>query len=294
MRSEINRRSLVMRSALATDEWSSLKLCGADMLCFDLEDGTAEEHKADARDAVIAFINEVALAMINATPKLYVRINSLSTLHGLEDLLALAKRPGKLTGLLIPKSESADEIALIANLLADAVCDIELIPLIETQVGVRNAAALAGSSPVVAALFLGSVDLSGELGSNMEWDALVRARTKLVEAASEHGLDCMDGPWLSRDDSAGLRTEAARVAAMGFTGKACYDVDQIEHIHAAFTPSVEQLQQAHAIIAAVASSVTGAARVEGRSVNKANVKRARGLLALAKRCGVDIDADTSK
>lgn len=294
MRLEINRRSLVMRSALATHEWSSLKLCRADMLCFDLEDGTAEEHKVSARDAVSTFINEVAVPTINAAPQLYVRINSLQTLHGLEDLLALAKRPGQLTGLLIPKSESADEIRLIANLLADVACDIELILLIETPLGVRNAAALAGSSPAVAALFLGSVDLSGELGSNMQWDALVRARSILVEAASEHGLDCIDGPWLSRDDLAGLRTEAARVAAMGFTGKACYDVEQIEHIHAAFTPSIEQLQQAHAIIAAVSSSMTGAARVEGRSVNKANAKAARRLLALAKRFGVNIDADASK
>ena len=162
----------------------------------------------------------------------------------------------------------------------------ELIPLIEDQAGVRNARAIASASERVSALFLGSVDLSGELRSNMGWDALLKARQCVVEAGSEFGLDCIDGPWLDADDLEGLQIELGRLAAMGFTGKASYDIQQIAAIHSAFTPSMDEVGLARRIIVAVTASDTGAARVDGKSVNKANAKAARRLLALAQRRGV--------
>ena len=150
----------------------------------------------------------------------------------------------------------------------------------------REAAAIAAASPLVSALFLGSVDLSGELGSDMGWDALARARSALVEAASAQGIDCIDGPWLQVDDPEGLEQETRRIAAMGFTGKASYDVEQLATIHEIFTPSAAQIDLARRVIAAVAESPSGAARVDGRSVNKANAKGAKRLLELARRRGV--------
>jgi len=272
-----------MRSALATSDWPALLASGPDMVCFDLEDGTAAAHKRQARDAVSAFLHTLVNAQASANTAVYVRINSPRTRAGIEDLLMIADSPSSLTGILIPKAESGTEVALVAQVLADAKRTMEIVPLVETQAGVHQAQAIAASDPAVSAIFLGSVDLSGELGSNTGWDALYGARSALVFAASQRGIDCIDGPWLDVDDTAGLELEAQRVADMGFTGKACYDSIQIDTIHAAFTPSSAAIKTAEAIVAAVSASATGAARVDGQSVNKANAKAAERVLALARR-----------
>ena len=212
------------------------------------------------------------------------RINSPHTLHGLRDLVAVAELSQPPEALLIPKVGNAEDLRLVADVLDDAHIDLELIPLIEDQAGVRNARAIASASERVSALFLGGVDLSGELRSNMGYGRIVE-RGSVVEAGSEFGLDCIDGPWLDADDLEGLQIELGRLAAMGFTGKASYDIQQIAAIHSAFTPSMDEVGLARRIIVAVTASDTGAARVDGKSVNKANAKAARGSGTCSKaRC----------
>ena len=182
--------------------------------------------------------------------------------------------------------EFAEDVTLVADVLHSAGKNIELIPLIESQAGVRNAAQIAAASPMVSALFLGAVDYSGELGSDMGWDALYRARAMLVEACSECRIDCIDGPWLDVDDMAGLRSELPRLARMGMTGKASYEPAQLPAIHAAFTPSEDEIDYAQRVIQAVQTSPTGGAKVDGKSVNKANAKGAERVLERARMRGV--------
>jgi citrate lyase beta subunit len=117
----------------------------------------------------------------------------------------------------------------------------------------------------------------------MGWDALALARGQLVAAAAEAGIECIDGPWLDADDLDGLAAELRRLAAMGFSGKCSYDAAQIPAIHAAFTPSADEIEHAQHVIAAIEASATGSARADGRAVNKANAKIAQRVLALAAR-----------
>lgn len=284
----INRRSLMVFSALAQQRWDEVMTLGADLICFDLEDGTAEDRKDEARELCLTqFESKLGAAATAPGPaRALLRINSPRTLHGIKDLAAVAQMDHPPHGLILPKVECAEDVSLVAEVLAENHAAIELIPLIESQVGVRNSRKIAGASNRVSALFLGSVDLSGELGSDMGWDALYRARSQLVEATSECGIDCIDGVWLDAHDHDGLQAELIRLAAMGFTGKASYDDVQLTLIHAAFTPSAEQIEFANRVIAAVASSETGGARVDGRSVNKANAKAAARVVELARRRGV--------
>jgi (S)-citramalyl-CoA lyase len=284
-----NRRSLLVYSALAVERWDEVMYLGADMVCFDLEDGTAAERKDEARELCLSYIErrQAPSASQQTTPTLsLLRINSPHTLAGLKDIVAVAQMSHPPDGIIIPKTATAHDVRLVSNVLTHSVQSIEIIPLIETQSGVRNCRAIAAASPTVSALFLGSVDLSGELDSDMGWDALYRARSQLVEAASECDLDSIDGPWLSVDDTQGLASELARLAPMGFTGKASYDPSQIAAIHSAFTPSAEAIDKAQRIIDAVAASASGGARVDGQSVNKANAKGAARLIARARRRGV--------
>ena len=96
----------------------------------------------------------------------------------------------------------------------------------------------------------------------------------------------MDGAFYDPTDEAGLLEELRRVASMGFTGKASYYPGQIPHIHAAFTPSAEAIEESRRILETAAADPIGNTRLDGRMVNAAIVKRARRLLAIAERRGV--------
>lgn len=277
-----NRRSLMVHPALAIEGWEEAMASGADIVCFDLEDGTAPERKDEARRACLpCFARSAPRAVLRS-----LRINSPRTADGLRDLLALLELEAPPDGILLPKVEEPEEVRWVRDLLLPRHPDLELIPLIETPKGARRAHEIARAAAEVSALFLGSVDYSGELGTGMGWDALAPVRGQLVAAAAEAGIDCIDGPWLDADDLDGCAAEAERVSALGFTGKASYDPQQIPLIHAAFTPSPAQIDHARRLITAVEASPTGSARVDGRSANKANAKAARRLLALAERRGV--------
>ena len=194
-------------SALAQQRWDEVMAMGADLVCFDLEDGTAMDRKDEARAQCLAQF-ESKLAAGTTEPrsaKALLRINSPRTLHGIKDLAAVAQMRHPPHGLVLPKIECATDVTLVAEVLAENNTEIELIPLIESQAGVRNAQQIAGATHTVTALFLGSVDLSGELGSDMGWDALYRARSQLVEATSEAGIDCIDGPWLDVENQNGYK-----------------------------------------------------------------------------------------
>ena len=92
----------------------------------------------------------------------------------------------------------------------------------------------------------------------------------------------MDGVWFAHHDENGLINEALRVAAMGFTGKASYDAQQVPLIHDAFAPTNEQIAWAERVVAAAASDELGTARVDGKMVNESIARRARQLLARRK------------
>lgn len=266
-----------MHPALAVERWDEAMGAGADMVCFDLEDGTAPQHKERARRACLPCFARPARALR------LLRINAPRTAHGLRDMLALLDIDSPPDGIVVPKVEAAQELRWVRDLLVARHPGLEFVALIETPRGARRAHAIARAAPEVSALFLGAVDYSGELGSDMGWDALALARGQLAAAAAEAGIDCIDGPWLDADDAAGLAAELRRLAAMGFTGKCSYDAAQIPAIHAAFTPSADAIAHARRVIAAVEASPTGSARVDGRAVNKANAKHAHRVLALAAR-----------
>src|SRR5258707_15382198 len=77
---------------------------GAEAVILDLEDAVAPAAKAEARDAVCAWLSSGGRA--------YVRINSAGTEWYDRDVVALTGSPG-LMGLVVPKAESAESLGII-------------------------------------------------------------------------------------------------------------------------------------------------------------------------------------
>ncbi len=233
--------SLLFVPGVRPERFAKALASPADMVCVDLEDAVPAEGKDAARAAAIAAIG----------PRLAIRINAVTTACGLADLLALAEAVALPPLILVPKVESAGEIAVIRGVLGD---EARIVPLVETPLGLRRAAKIA-TAPGVVAMMFGGGDMAGELGTALAWEPLLYARQALLMACAEAGVPAIDVPWIALDDSDGLADEARRAQTLGFQAKAAIHPAQIEAIHAAMRPSAALVAEARDALAAHAAPV---------------------------------------
>jgi citrate lyase beta subunit len=209
-------RSLLFVPGSRPDRFAKALASGADIVCVDLEDAVAPDAKVAAQEAALAFLAEAT----EGAPTRAVRMNALGTLQGLRDLAAIAAAAPRHGLLVIPKVEDAAEIRVAAAVLAEAGATLRILPLVETLRGVEAAHAIAASSPLMAGLILGGVDLAAELGVEPGGEGLDHARGRIVHAAHAAGIEAMDVPCLDVRDATVAAREAAAARRIGFTGKA--------------------------------------------------------------------------
>jgi citrate lyase beta subunit len=251
---------------------------GADAVIVDLEDAVPAAQKAAAREHAVSWLT----AERTADAARCLRVNALRTAAGLRDVLALVDAGAAPDHLVVPKAESADELALLDTVLTGLCTHTRLLPLIETARGLDAAAALA-AAPRVSGLALGGADLAADLGAEMSWEPLLWARARLVQAAATAGVAVVDVPHLALADAASLRDETERVRRLGFTGKLAIHPDQVAPIQAVFTPSAAEVERARRIVAAADAADGGVAVVDGRMVDAPVVRAAARIVALASR-----------
>ena len=244
---------------------------GVDGLIIDLEDAVP------ARDKDAARANAAAQLAVPRAPGVLqaVRINPPATRAGLRDLDALAGTGGRLDAVVVPKCESPAVLAMVASIFAEAGAAPAVIALVETGTGVAAIAEVV-RAPDLAAVALGAADLSADLGCAPAWETLAIARGLLVIHAAAARVPLIDSPFFDLADEAGLRAEAAASARLGFRSKAAIHPRHVAAINAAFAPSVDEIEWAHAVLA-VADD--GAGLVDGVMVDAAAARRARRILA---------------
>jgi len=215
-----------------------------------------------------------------------VRINSISTLHGLKDLQAILESLAPPPSLMIPKVKSAEEIQLLDTILSTAATQhIRFCVIIETNQGLERAADIARASDRIDSLILGGVDMSADLRCQKAWEPLLYARSRLVHAAAGAGIDLLDVPYLNLDDPEGLQREAQGCARLGFTGKASIHPNQLAIIHEAFTPTSEQIARAKKCVAAFEQSPSGLVVVDNELLELPVIRSMKRILAIAERVG---------
>ncbi len=273
------RRSLLFTPGLRTDRFAKALSGGADMVCIDLEDGVAPDFKSEARDKAIPALFD---SSIGGNAARAMRINPIKTQLGMRDMLALGDYGSAPPALLLPKIESAEDVRWVAELLDEAgYPETRLMVIIETGRALEAALDIAGASTRIDTLLFGAADLSAELGSSLDWEALHYARGRAVHAASSAGLDLIDVPSLDIKDEDGLRREAHLAQRMGFTGKAAIHPVQVAPINEVFSPSAETIDFARRVIAAYEASDAGVALLDGKVVEMPVVRAMRRALAIA-------------
>jgi citrate lyase subunit beta/citryl-CoA lyase len=254
----------------------------ADGLIIDLEDAVAAEAKEEARAIVAA-----ALAAGGyGGRELVLRVNPLDTPWGHADLAAAATLP--IDAVLLPKVESAERVRVSMSLL-DALGAPERLDvwcMIETPLGILEAAQIAAASPRLTVLVLGTSDLTKDLHAVATRDRLplITALGLAMLAARAHGLAILDGVHLDLSDEEGFALVCRQGRELGFDGKTLIHPTQIGPANAAFAPSAAEIEWSRRIIAAHAAAAAagkGVVLVDGKLIESLHVENARRLLGLA-------------
>jgi citrate lyase subunit beta/citryl-CoA lyase len=258
---------------------------GADALILDLEDAVATAKKAEAREAIAAF-----LARPDRRLPLFVRINPLDSGMADDDLAAVV--PARPDGIMVPKAEGAVTIADLDVRLSALGDDKALILPIATETprAIFALGSYGGVTPRLAGLTWGAEDLPAAIGATTSREADGRytapyemARSLTLFAAHAAGVPAIDTVFPAFRDLDGLAAYAGRAARDGFNGMMAIHPSQIPAINAAFTPSAEAVAEAQAVVAAFAENPgAGAISVNGRMLDAPHLKQARRVLEAAR------------
>jgi citrate lyase subunit beta / citryl-CoA lyase len=268
---------------------------GADAVVFDLEDSVPLAAKAEARELVAQAIDRAAAA--SAGPFVTVRVNAAAT-GLLDDDLAAIVRKG-LGAIFLSKAEKVEEIEHTARLL-DALerkqglegGTVEIIPMIESALGVYRCFEMARASPRVATTCIGTAqdgDLQTDLGSgwSSEGPELMYARSKvLLDTRAAGKAYPLDGVFSDLSDEEALVRDSRVSARLGYVGRTVIHPKQIAPVRRAYAVPREEVAYYTRVVqefeAVEKTGKAAAITVDGKLVDYAMYGRARRVLELAK------------
>ena len=253
-------------------DWiSKAETSKADGLVIDLEDSVPLSDKRKSRDELARH-----LSSSHISKPFFIRINSLKSQDGKEDISLFNIKNKNFLGLIIPKIENPIELSVLPE-------SLKLVLLIETALALENLSLLSEDKRVIG-LALGGADLSAELGSDMSWDAVLLARSMIILQASKYGLITIDSPFMQIEDINELAQESRKARSIGFNSKFAIHPKQAGVIKECFLPTKEDLEEAQKILKAFSKSKGGAISVDGKMIDEPIIKLMKKRLFLA---GID-------
>jgi len=260
----------------------------ADALILDLEDAVAPERKQEARGLVAEMLRAP-----RGRQRFFVRVNALDSGATLDDLAAVV--PARPDGIVLPKCTGGADARQLGYWL-DAFERAAGLQVGATQIlpiAVESAEALfaLGSFvgvPRLCGLTWGAEDLAASFGATASrgeggWHGPFRlARDLCLAAAAAAGVVAVDTVWTDIENLAGLEAEARAARRDGFGAKALIHPKHVEVTNAAFTPSPSEVEWAEKVTALLKDAPAGAARLDGRMVDKAHLRLAERILGSAR------------
>jgi len=282
----VNLRSLLFVPGDRPERMEKALGLGADALILDLEDSVAPPAKASARQAVASF-----LGGMRRTVKLFVRINPLDSSLVEDDLAAII--PAEPDGIVLPKAEGAESVqSLGRHLQRLGAPGIPILPIAtETPRAIFQLGSYATVSGQLCGLTWGAEDLPAAIGATTSREAdgsytppYELARSLILFAACAAEVPAIETVYPNFRDLEGLAAYAARAARDGFTAMMAIHPSQVAVINQAFTPTVEAVAHARAVIAAFeANPGAGAVQLDGKMIDAPHLKQAKSLISRAGR-----------
>lgn len=275
------RRSVLYLPCSNVRAIAKARTLAADTIVFDLEDAVAPDKKNEARDNLVAALEQGGFGR----RELIVRVNALETPWGDDDTIAFAASEAH--AICLPKVESVEQVhTLEALLVNNGGADKSLWLMAETPKGIINIESIVSSSKRITTLLMGTSDLSKDLRIpfSPQGEGLHYSLAKSVVAARAACIDIIDGVYIDLDDEQGFYEACQRSVKMGFDGKSLIHPKQIATANEAYAPSAQALSYANKIIDAwqeCERQGLGVTLVDGRLVEQLHVEAAIRLVALA-------------
>jgi citrate lyase subunit beta/citryl-CoA lyase len=258
------------------------KTLACDGIIFDLEDATAPDAKAAARETVAKSVQGGGYG----GRELIVRVNALDTPWGKEDVAAASKASPD--AILLPKVEHAAQVKELESLMRQhgAPDKTTIMCMMETPLGIMNAKEIAGASPRISCLVMGTSDLTKDLHARhtpLRLPMLTSLGICLL-AARAYRLAIVDGVYLDLNDAEGFRASCVQGLELGFDGKTLIHPSQLDPCNEVFSPSKEEIEHAKKIIAAheqAQKEGKGVVLVDGKLIENLHVENAKRLVTMA-------------
>ena len=269
---------------------------GADCIILDLEDAIAPADKASARKMVADVIPIVK----KGGAEIEVRIN-----RGLEEEDLDTVVINGLTGVMIPKCESAEEIdridgrvTVLENKRGLPQGKIQFDLIIETAAGVVNAESILEASPRIVQVILGQADLSADMGFprfiDLNFQQYFYAENRLLYAARAAKVQCCGLGAQDNVDFASVTMgqesmlKACRHACwMGYMGANIIHPGWINAVNEGFKPPQSDLDLAYRVKSALDEAYArgeGSVKVDGRMYDVANMKYVNYVVERSEAC----------
>lgn len=273
------RRSFLYVPATNERALEKVRSLPCDGIIFDLEDAILPEEKAAARES----LRKAFKAGGYGARELLIRINRFDTRWTVDDRKLVAELNPD--GVVLPKVESADEVRAAERELYNVGIgpDVRLWAMLETPQGVLRAEAIAGASPRLAGLIMGTNDLARELRVELTPDrtALLFSLSRCVLAARAHGLAVLDGVYGKIHDTEGFYAACEQGKMLGFDGKTLIHPSHIEPSNRAFAPQPAAVLHAEKIIKAWKEQEhKGVITVDGQMIEALHIAAAEQTLAI--------------
>lgn len=264
---------------------------GVDCICMDLEDGTALNKKAEAREVIAQAMRGLDFGRSERC----IRINSIGSGFEADDLAAaLEARPDT---IVVPKVESAEQVKWVCGEIESyetsnglPVGEIRLLAGLETAKGLLNVKKIARADKRLEALIFGGEDFAASVGATRSPGAteLLYARQAVVTACAAFEIQAIDIVYIDFRDTEGLRREARQGADWGFAGKQVIHPAQVEPVQEAFTPADEAIAYARRVVETFEASQRegkGAYALDGKMIDMPLLKSAQNVLERARAAG---------
>lgn len=244
------------------DRFDKAAAAGAGAVILDLEDAVGPQDKDAARGHVRDWLAAGGQAL--------VRINAAGTPWHAADLSALS---GLGAEVMVPKA-TPHAMAEVARSLPGRALTA-LVETVEGLAGLRQTVHVPG----VARLAFGNLDFGADARIPGGGAALDPARFELVMAARLGNLPPpVDGVTTALKDPEVIAADVARARAMGFGAKLCIHPAQVAPVNAGFAPTLDEVDWAHRILAALEGAGGAAVQVDGKMVDRPLRDRAEEIL----------------
>src|SRR5512135_3280502 len=266
-------RSMLFVPGDRPERFAKAAASGADAVILDLEDAVMPERRPFARREIAQWLTQGERKV-----PVWVRINPVETSDALTDLAAVIE--GRPDGIVLPKARDGADVHRVDHWLevlevrfGYAQGSIGLLPLITESAG---ALLKAGSFTCLPSRVTGLTWGAADVGALANKDArgeyeltYAMARSFCLLAAAAAGVPAYDTVDIEIRDMAAVERRARASRRQGFVGKLAIHPAQVAPIHAAFSPTDEEIAWAERVLAAFdAAPGVGAVAFEGGMLDK--------------------------